>query len=78
MRLPAIDLSNDVFDLDEGEEVSCYYCMQEGQISNYKRGGAYLCGPTHSPLDGNANYICLRHLDHDAVLPDGSHPTAGD
>lgn len=62
----------DVFDLEEGEEVGCYFCQQNHDYTTYKRGEAFLAGPEHSPCDGNANYICRKHLDEDAKLPDGS------
>ena len=29
----------------------------------YRRGTAFLAGPEHTPYDGNANYVCARHLD---------------
>lgn len=60
--------TNDVFHLNPGEEVSCYYCAKDGDHTSYKRGEAFLANPGHSPCNGDANYICKRHLDCDAVL----------
>lgn len=62
---------DDVFDLEEGEQVGCYYCMRQNCHDSYGKGQAFLAGPGHSPCDGNANYICMDHLDNDAVLPSG-------
>lgn len=63
-----------VYELDPGERVSCYFCMQSqsGLVrgKKYKRGEAYLCGPDHSPCDANANYVCEAHLDKDVVKID--------
>lgn len=56
-----------VWQLEAGEQVSCVYCSPE---KAYARGEAFLCGPDHSPLDGNANYVCKDHLDSDAVIRD--------
>lgn len=58
------------FELDPGEEVSCYYCMNGREYRLYRRGEAFLCGADHSPYDGNANYICKEHLEPDAVIHD--------
>ena len=60
---------NTVFELEPGEEVYCFFC---GGDDTFKRGGAFLAGPTHSPLNGNANYVCRNHLDRDAVIHDVS------
>ncbi len=59
---------NDVFELDEGETAGCYFCMKSGDYTEYRRGEVYLAGPLHTPCDGNANYICRKHLDSDAVI----------
>lgn len=58
----------EVFDLDPGEEVGCYFCMAQGGHQNYGRGEAFLAGPDHPPYDANANYICKDHLDPDVVI----------
>jgi hypothetical protein len=58
----------DVFQLEEGQEVHCYYCLREGNHALYKRGEAFLADAGHSPCDGNANFICRRHLDDGAVV----------
>jgi hypothetical protein len=63
-----------VFDLEEGEEVGCYFCDQQGLTKDFKKGEAFLAGPDHSPHDGDANYICRAHLDRDAVIG-GRKPT---
>lgn len=62
------DSENTVFDLGEDEEVGCYFCARNGIHTSYRKGQAYLAGPGHSPCDGNANFICKRHLDEDAVV----------
>lgn len=63
---------NEVFQLEEGQQVGCYHC---GGNETYRRGEAFLAGPGHTPYDGNANYICRAHLDADAVVypPEDSH-----
>jgi len=58
----------DVFDLDEGEEVCCYYCLESHDYTQYVKGQAFLAGPDHPPCDGNANYICKEHLHPSAVI----------
>ena len=62
---------NEVYDLEENEQVGCYYCMKQNCHDSYNKGQAFLAGPGHSPCDGNANYMCMDHLDGDAVLPSG-------
>jgi hypothetical protein len=57
-----------VYHLEAGEEVHCYYCLRDRDYTLYKRGDAYLADPGHSPCDGNANFICSRHLDEGAVV----------
>lgn len=59
---------NDVYDLENDEMVGCYFCMRVGDHRTYRAGEAFLAGPGHSPCDANANYICMDHLDEDAVL----------
>lgn len=61
-------MPSEVFELEEGEEVGCYFCMEQGDHRSYKRGEAFLAGPDHSPCDGNANYVCRAHLDADAII----------
>lgn len=58
---------NTVFELDPGEEVCCVHC-RDG--TTYRRGGAYLAGPGHTPYNANANYVCRDHLDADAMVFD--------
>jgi len=60
-----LDRENTVYDLEEGEEVSCVFC-RHGET--YRRGEAYLAGPSHTPYDGSAHYVCASHLDGDAVI----------
>ena len=64
---------SEVMDLDDDEEVGCYFCMKSPATrgKSFRKGEAFLCGPFHSPQDGNANYVCREHLDTDAVLPNG-------
>ena len=59
-----------VYALELNERVGCYYCMERPASTRfgkhpygYRRGVAYLAGPEHSPCDGNANYICVEHLE---------------
>ena len=57
------------------DEVSCYYCMGVsgplfGDVEHYRRGEAVLAEAGHPPYDGNANYICLVHLNRDVVIYD--------
>jgi hypothetical protein len=59
---------NDVFHIDKHERACCYYCQKDGVHTDYGRGEVFLANPGHSPCDGNANYICRRHLDSDAVV----------
>lgn len=65
----------EVFDLEDDEEVGCFYCLEARDFTTYRRGEAFLAGPDHPPFDGNANYICRRHLSRDAILPTGTEPT---
>jgi hypothetical protein len=58
----------EVFHLDEGQEVHCYYCLRANKQTVYKRGEAFLADAGHSPCDGNANFICRAHLEDDAVI----------
>lgn len=61
---------NNVYHLQEGEEVDCAHCIS-AKIYPYRvytRGQAFLAGPNHTPWDGNANYICRDHLDEDATI----------
>jgi hypothetical protein len=60
--------------LSLGEQVGCYFCIEEGNHVSYGRGEAFLASAGHSPLDGNANYVCKRHLDDDTVV----RPAPGD
>lgn len=60
----------EVFDLEDGQVVGCYFCMKCGSHADYKKGEAFLAGPDHSPYDGNANYICIDHLDDEVALPE--------
>lgn len=62
---------NEVYDLEDNEEVHCYECLRQGCRETYGKGQAFLAGPGHSPCDGNANYMCMEHLDDDAVMPSG-------
>ena len=66
-------MRSEVMDLEEGEEVGCFFCMKDWktQGKSFKKGEAFLCGPDHSPNDGSANYVCKEHLDTDAILPNG-------
>ena len=59
---------NVVYHLEPDEEVACYFCQLERHHRLYKQGEAFLAGAGHSPLDGNANYVCEDHLDSDAVV----------
>jgi hypothetical protein len=59
--------TNDVYGLEPHEKVHCYFCLKQHNQALYGPGEAYLCGAGHSPLDGNANYVCTGHLDEDAV-----------
>lgn len=65
-----VSYENEVYDLEDGEEVTCYFCSLDNYERQgfYKKGEAYLAGPGHSPMDGNANYICKDHLDFDAII----------
>lgn len=58
----------EVHHVEPGEKVHCYYCMRQNNYRLYARGEAFLTGPDHSPLDGNANHICMVHLDEGAVV----------
>jgi hypothetical protein len=58
------------FALAAGEEVSCYYCILDRENVTYRRGEAVLADAGHPPYDGNANYICLNHLDRTTVIYD--------
>ena len=59
---------NDVSHIGKDERVCCYYCQRDNDHTEYGHGQAFLANPGHSPCDGNANYICRRHLDFDAVV----------
>ena len=65
-----IDITT-TFALDASEEVSCYYCMQEyGTCLSYQRGEAVLADAGHPPYNGEANFICMRHLIPNASIFD--------
>lgn len=49
-----------IYDIDDDEEVGCYYCMKEGIYNSYVKGEAFLCSSDCPPYDGTANYLCLR------------------
>lgn len=57
--------SEEAYNLEPGEEVSCYQCAKDGNHTQYKRGEAFLVGPGHYPYDGNANYFCKACLSPD-------------
>lgn len=59
---------NEVFQLDDGDEVCCYHCLSQGDRTTHKKGEAFLAGPGHTPYNAEANYICREHLDADAVI----------
>ena len=67
-KAEAAPTRTEVFHLDEGQEVHCYYCMRVNTHTLYKRGEAFLADAGHSPCDGNANFICRSHLDDGAVI----------
>lgn len=57
------------FALEQGEEVSCYYCCAGrggcsfyGDVDGYIRGEVVLAEAGHPPYNAEANYICLAHL----------------
>ncbi len=58
------------YELEEGDQVSCYFCMNEnnGDQNTYGKGDAYLCESGCPPFDGNANYVCKDHLDPDIII----------
>lgn len=62
---------NEVYPLEDTDEVCCYFCLRAGDATLYRKGEAFLAGPGHSPCDANAN-----HLDPDAVIwpPEESAP----
>lgn len=63
------EFANVVYELTkEDEGCICYFCAFKRNHKEYERGEAYLAGPAHSPRDGNSNYICKNHLDHDAAI----------
>jgi hypothetical protein len=64
-----------VFNLEPGQEVACFFCLENGNHRGYTFGEAFLAGADHTPYDGNANYVCKTHLDDDAVIV-GTDPTA--
>lgn len=61
-------MENLVFNLEPGEKVHCYFCLRQMSLALYMKSDAFLAGPGHSPLDGNANYVCRAHLDEDAII----------
>jgi hypothetical protein len=62
------------FDLDPDDKVCCYFCQEAGDHHTYTRGKAFLCSAMQGPQDGNANYICVFHLDPEtAVQRDGRY-----
>ena len=58
-------MENEVYKMTEDDGGYCYYCHKYTPL---------LAGPSHSPYDGNANYICEDCLDFDAVIIDMSKP----
>jgi hypothetical protein len=66
----ALDEPVEVFALEPGEEVGCYFCMERGNHKSYGRGEAFLAGPDHIPYDANANYVCRAHVDEGAIIID--------
>ncbi len=63
---------NDVYELEIGTVVSCYFCIQHGKDKSYKRGEAFLCSPgsPSNPGSRNANYVCKKHLAKGAIVID--------
>lgn len=59
---------NVVFAIGDLEEVQCSRCLSLECFDFYRKGEAFLAGPAHSPMDGNAHHICRKHLDADAVI----------
>jgi hypothetical protein len=56
------------YELEPDDDVSCYFCLIEGEYKSYGRGEAYLCEAGCPPFDGNANYVCKGHLDSDVIV----------
>lgn len=73
-RIAEAVTENLVFDLQLGERVCCYFCVCRDDHREYTKGEAFLAGPGHSPFDANANYVCRKHLDADAVIAGGPKP----
>jgi len=44
---------------DEVMQGECWLCGKKTP---------FLAGPDHSPRDGTANYVCMEHLDNDAII----------
>ncbi len=70
---------NDVYELEVGDVVSCYFCIQHGKHHSYRRGEAYLCSPgsPSNPGSRNANYVCKNHLDRNAIVIDVARKPEG-
>lgn len=52
-----------VFVLEDGERVTCHYCMLSGVTATYGIEDGFLTGPNHTPYNGHVNHICKSHLD---------------
>ena len=46
----------------------CFECGDTPTWPDARDNEIFLCGPDHSPLNGEANYFCRAHLDSGAVI----------
>lgn len=61
-------IQNEVYDSADNDGASCYFCQKDGDHRSYQRGEIFLAGPAHYPRNGEANYVCRRHLDDTAII----------
>ena len=59
-------------ELSPTDRVTCELCrLMSGSFANHPslgQGDAWLCDASHEPLNGEANYICNRHLQSDVCF----------
>jgi len=60
-----------IFALDPWEKVGCYFCQKNNDFTMYGRDQAYLASAEHRPYDGNANFVCVFHLEERVNVYDG-------
>ncbi len=66
-KIPHMSDENEIVVFYESGINFCFECGGEPEWDDKEDNNCYLCGPDHSPLNGEANYMCRVHLDKNVL-----------